>query len=119
MFLRYLRSVAVAVAAAMAVSAGAVCLFPPLTLQRYASTLTVAGFVLILFGVFSVFGGWTCRGDWKYVISQSASDQRLPGRVARTVRDAAASYYFLLVMLPAGGICLLIGTVLERRAVGG
>ena len=116
---RFLRTVLLVAVGTMAAAGAIVYLFPPPTLERWANSLTLAGGGLILLGFFSVLGGWSFRGEWKYVISQSTSDQRLPGRIAQTARDVAGSYNFMLVMVLAGGICVAAGSWLLTRVGGG
>jgi hypothetical protein len=117
--LRFLVKALLLAAGAMAVVGAIVYLFPPPTLERWASWVTVAGGGLILLGLFSVLGGWSFRGEWKYVMSQTTSDQRLPGRVAQTARDVAGSYNFMLLMLLAGGVCVAVGVLFQRALYGG
>ena len=74
-----------------------------------------AGAILVVFGVLSVFGGYTSRSNFGVVYSQSAGDANLLERTKQWISDTEQSYSIYVLLLVSGltlmGLSVLIDQV--------
>ena len=84
-----------------------------LTLESFIRGLEYAGFISILWGLFSVFGGFNARGfDVQY--ARSVGPDNMHQRARRSVEDLLGSYSDCALFGIAGVLLLAISTILSK-----
>ena len=72
-----------------------------------------AGALLIIFGVLTIFGGYSMRSDFGVVYSQSAGDANILERTKQWIADTEQSYSFYVVLLISGAILMLLSVLID------
>ena len=86
------------------------------TPNAYGAGLVAAGIAMIILGAFSVAGGWNITQDARYQYVHSAGAQSIPERLWQETDDTTKSYAFVVVMLLAGGVSAVVGTLIQLAA---
>jgi amino acid transporter len=81
--------------------------------SQFGSGFIWGGVAAIALGVLSIVGGWGTTRDSDYLYAQSASHQSMHERTRQSLRDSLRSYNLVIVTGAAGGLCLLIGSLVQ------
>jgi hypothetical protein len=80
-----------------------------LTEDKFKTAIQIAGLVLIGIGLLGIRGNWDKPRNFEYQSGRSITKDDSWKRIQQSLLDFAQSYSFLLIMLFAGGLCLVIG----------
>lgn len=83
------------------------------TANQFGNGYIYAGVAGTALGVFSTMGSWGLTRDATYLYAQSTSHQSLHERTGQSLRDTLRSYNLTLVILPAGILCILAGSLIR------
>ena len=83
------------------------------TLAEYGTGLIWAGFVVMIFGTFSLLGGTQLNDDFTYQYSKSVMPAPAHDRAQQNVNDLAAGFSFATWAFVAGILTSALGYILR------
>ena len=83
------------------------------TAAQFGNGYIYGGMAATALGIFSTMGSWGLTRDATYLYAQSTSHQSLHERTGQSLRDTLRSYNLTLVILPAGILCILVGSLIR------
>ena len=83
---------------------------------QYSNGFFMAGVLVIIFGIFSVAGGFEQRADFSILYAESVGQASIAERTQRMVAEINQRYGFMVVLIGVGilliGISIIIGQFL-------
>jgi len=96
------------------VAVGLICWFSGWRMiYHYSDGLVWAGVAAIVFGIFSLIGGWRGRTSFPYQYGRSAGEEDILERTRRDLKDTGQSYAFLVLMAVVGIVSIALGTLIQ------
>ena len=80
---------------------------------QYGEGLVWAGILVVGFGLLGIRGEWEVTRSFPYQYSMSVTDQPGWERSKHILEEGMRSHGFLIEMLAAGGLCIVIGWLIE------
>ncbi|MFA5787734.1 MAG: hypothetical protein WDA71_12270 [Actinomycetota bacterium] len=84
--------------------------------KPFARAAEIAGMAFAATGFLSWSGTTAMRGDWRYQFAQSAGPANSAERAKQSTQDVSASLRFNMLALVAGGVAVIVGTLIELAA---
>lgn len=75
---------------------------------QYSNGFFIAGAILIVLGIFSVWGGFAQRANFDILYAESAGQANIAERNQRTVADITQRYGTLIFLMVTGLLLILI-----------
>lgn len=83
------------------------------TTVQFSNGFFWAGALLVIFGVLTIFGGYSMRSNFGVVYSQSAGDANILERTKQWIADTEQSYSFYVLLLISGAILILLSLLID------
>lgn len=84
------------------------------TIVEFSDGLFLAGSAVIIFGLLSLWGGFTSRGSFALTYAQTASDLSLGERAKQLAIDVLRGYNVVATMTVIGGVMILLSILLYQ-----